>query len=150
MGLFGGLGKILGGAARLGVGGLIPANSLNAAQQQGQANTLSQEAVDFARQDIERRQPFRDQLFASLQQGQPQRQDLSNLFGSANPFAKSLGPLNPQAQQAAAPVAPPALNPFPRGRRTFRGGGGGSGGGRDTRFIEEDAFSRQDNRGEDF
>ncbi len=86
----------------LGIGG-----ALDAGKQQGRANEASQQALDFARQDVESRQPFRDQLFASLQGGQPQRQDLSNLFGSENPFAQNLGPLNPQAQQMTAPVVPP-------------------------------------------
>ena len=88
----------------LGVGGAI-----DAAGQQGKANEASQQALDFARQDVEARQPFRDQLFASLQGGQAQRPDLSNLFQSENPFAQSLGPLNPQAQQATAPIAPPTI-----------------------------------------
>ena len=114
------LAPVTGGASipiGLGVGG-----ALDAAGQQGKANKASQQALDFARQDIEARQPFRDQLFASLQQGQPQRQDLSNLFGSENPFAKTLGPLNPQAQQTAAPIAPPPARG--RGFRPFREGEG--------------------------
>ena len=98
----------------LGIGG-----ALDAGQQQGRANEASQQALDFARQDIEARQPFRDQLFASLQQGQPERQDLSNVFQSQNPFAQSLGPLNPTQPQAMAPVAPGA--PPVQGRGGFAG-----------------------------
>ncbi len=109
----------------LGIGG-----ALDAGAQQGKANKASQQALDFARQDIEARQPFRDQLLASLQQGQPQRQDLSNLFGSQNPFASELGPLNPAQPQMAAPIA----QGLPVSRR-----GGGSG-----RFsrIREDGRER--------
>ena len=98
----------------LGIGG-----ALDAGAQQGRANEASQQALDFARQDIAARQPFRDRLFASLQQGQPQRQDLSNLFQSQNPFAQSLGPLSPAQQQ---PIAPPPIAPRPR-RGIFGGGG---------------------------
>ncbi|KKK87834.1 hypothetical protein LCGC14_2749250 [marine sediment metagenome] len=101
-------------------GGLGALGAIQAGQQQGRANEASQQALDFARQDIEARQPFRDQLFASLQQGQPQRQDLSSLFGSQNPFASELGPLNPAQQQMAAPIAPPQGLPVSR-----RGGGSG-------------------------
>ena len=121
MGLLGSIAKIggfvaapfTGGASipiGLGVGGAI-----DAAGQQGKANEASQQALDFARQDIAARQPFRDQLFASLQ-NQAQRPDLSNLFQSENPFAQSLGPLNPQAQQATAPITPAQRS----------GGGGGA------------------------
>lgn len=83
----------------LGIGGALDAGS-----QQGKANEASQQALDFARQDVTARQPFRDQLFASLQQGQPQREDLGSLFQSANPFAQTLGPLNPAQPQTMAPV----------------------------------------------
>ena len=82
----------------LGIGGALDAGS-----QQGRANQAQQEGLDFARQDIESRQPFRDQLFASLQ-NRAQRPDLSNLFESQNPFARTLGPLNPEAQQTTAPI----------------------------------------------
>ena len=82
----------------LGVGGALDAGS-----QQGKANAAQQEALDAARQDIAARQPFRDQLFASLQ-NRAQRPDLSNLFESQNPFARTLGPLNPEAQQTTAPI----------------------------------------------
>ena len=88
----------------MGIGG-----ALDAGQQQGRANEASQQALDAARQDMAARQPFRDQLFASLQQGQPQREDLSNVFQSQNPFAQSLGPLNPTQPQAMAPIAPPPI-----------------------------------------
>ena len=99
----------------LGIGG-----ALDAGQQQGRANEASQQALDAARQDMAARQPFRDQLFASLQQGQPQREDLSNLFQSQNPFAQSLGPLNPTQPQAQAPITPMPIAPPARTRR--RGG----------------------------
>lgn len=113
----------------LGIGG-----ALDAGKQQGRANEASQQALDFARQDVQSRQPFRDQLFASLQQGQPQRQDLSNLFGSENPFAQTLGPLNPQ-QQTMAPIAPPVVQQ----RRTLpRGGGGGGFSPRNQLFRDEE------------
>ena len=90
----------------LGIGGALDAGS-----QQGRANQAQQEGLDFARQDVLSRRPFRDQLFQSLQQGQPQREDLSDLFRSANPFAQALGPLNPEAQ---APIAPQAPQPLQR------------------------------------
>ncbi len=119
MGLF----DILGGAAKIGGFALAPftggasipiglgiGGAIDAGQQQGKANQASQQALDFARQDVEARQPFRDQLFASLQQGQPQRQDLSNVFQSENPFAQALGPLNP-TQPQAAPIAPQGAQP---------------------------------------
>ena len=83
----------------LGVGG-----ALDAAGQQGKANEASQQALDAARRDVAARQPFRDQLFASLQQGPAQRQDLSGLFQSQNPFAQSIGPLNPEQPQPTAPI----------------------------------------------
>ena len=85
----------------MGIGG-----ALDAAGQQGKANEAQEEAMAAMRADLAARQPFRDQLFASLQQGQPERQDLSNVFQSQNPFAQSLGPLNPTQPQAMAPVAP--------------------------------------------
>ncbi len=93
----------------LGVGG-----ALDAAGQQGKANEASQQALDAARRDMESRQPFRDQLFASLQQGPAQRQDLSGLFQSQNPFAQSTGPLNPEQPQPTAPL-PQAGGVRPRG-----------------------------------
>ena len=80
--------------------------SVLGSRKQGEANEVAREGVDVARQDIAARQPFRDQLFASLQ-NQAQRPDLSNLFGSENPFATTLGPLNPQAPQATAPIQGP-------------------------------------------
>ena len=101
----------------LGIGG-----ALDAGKQQGRANRAQQEGLDVARQDIAARQPFRDQLFASLQ-NQAQRPDLSNLFQSQNPFAQTLGPLNPEAQQTTAPIAPPPIAP-PIAQRLRRGGGG--------------------------
>ncbi len=115
----------------LGIGG-----ALDAGAQQGRANEASQQALDAARQDMAARQPFRDQLFASLQKGPAQRQDLSNLFGSENPFAKTLGPLNPGAPQTTAPVAPPPQ--IDRGRTGFTGRGGGSGDRRSTMLAEDD------------
>ena len=125
MGLLGKLAPFIGPAVSL-------LGTVLASKQQGKANKASQQALDFARQDVEARQPFRDQLFASLQQGQPQRQDLSNLFGSQNPFASELGPLNPAQPQMTAPIAPPQGLPVSRG-------GGGSG-----RFsrIREDGRER--------
>ena len=117
----------------LGVGGAI-----DAGQQQGRANQAQQEGLDAARADLAARQPFRDQLFQSLQ-NPAQRQDLSNVFGSENPFASALGPLDPQAQQATAPVMPGPGGIDPRiaqarglGLRGAGGRGGGSG-----RFREE-------------
>ena len=103
--------------AKVGLGLL---GSFLSSKQQGKANRAQEEGLDFARQDIAARQPFRDQLFASLQQGQPQRQDLSNLFGSQNPFAQALGPLNPEAQQTTAPITPPIAAPI--AQRLRRGG----------------------------
>ena len=82
----------------LGVGG-----AFDAASQQGKANKASEEALEAARRDMAARQPFRDQLFSSLQ-NPAQRQDLGNLFQSQNPFAQNLGPLNPSQPQATAPI----------------------------------------------
>ncbi len=100
----------------LGVGG-----ALDAGAQQGKANEAQEEAMAAMRADLAARQPFRDQLFASLQQGQPERQDLSNVFQSQNPFAQSLGPLNPEQPQAMAPIAPGAPPAQGRGGRGFAG-----------------------------
>ena len=108
----------------LGIGG-----ALDAGAQQGRANQAQQEGLDFARQDVLSRQPFRDQLFQSLQQGQPQREDLSGLFRSANPFAQAL---EPQAQpqplgqlpQAPQPLQRPQLPPDAARFLAGRGRGG--------------------------
>ena len=114
----------------LGIGGALDAGS-----QQGKANAASQEALDAARADMASRQKFRDQLFASLQQGQPQRQDLSGLFQSQNPFAQSTGPLNPEQQQPTAPL-PQAV---PQG---VGGGLGGPRGGRGRSQFPDAEFER--------
>lgn len=98
----------------LGVGG-----AFDAASQQGKANKASEEALEAARRDMAARQPFRDQLFSSLQ-NPAQRQDLSGLFQSQNPFAQNIGPLNPEQPQPTAPL--------PRG-------GGGLLGGVVDRFL---------------
>lgn len=118
----------------LGIGG-----ALDAGAQQGRANEASQQALDAARQDVAARQPFRDQLFASLQGGQAQRPDLSNLFASENPFAKSLGPLNPEAPQMAAPLPPAPVGQGGFGaQRPNRGVRGGGGSGRFRPFLEDE------------
>ena len=101
-------------------GGTAVLGAITSARKQGQANKVSNEALAAARADLAARQPFRDQLFASLQGGQAQRPDLSNLFGSQNPFASELGPLNPAQPQMTAPIAPPQGLPVSR-----RGGGSG-------------------------
>lgn len=102
----------------LGVGG-----ALDAASQQGKANEAQEQAMAAMQQDLAARQPFRDQLFASLQ-NQPQRQDLSGMFQSENPFASALGPLNPQQQQAAAPIMPGPVGQPPVQFNPSRQGGG--------------------------
>ncbi len=115
MGFFSTLAKVGGLAAAPFTGGAsIPiglgiGGALDAGSQQGKANQITDEQLEAARRDMAARQPFRDQLLTSLQ-NPAQRQDLSSLFaGSQNPFARNLGPLNPQAAAPpqSAPIGPP-------------------------------------------
>ena len=107
-----------------GVFGATPVGgAINAGINQGKANEANEEALGFARQDIQARQPFRDQLFASLQ-NRAQRPDLSNVFASQNPFASNLGPLNPQDPQAQAPLGGGLLGNTVRDFLANRGLGG--------------------------
>ena len=153
MGLFSTLAKVGGFAAAPFTGGAsIPiglgiGGALDAGQQQGRANEAQEQGLEAMRQDLAARQPFRDQLFQSLQ-NPAQRQDLSGMFASENPFASALGPLNPQAQQATAPVGPTGPPPGgvdPRmaqalGLRGMGGRGGGSGRFRDEFRENEQRF----------
>ena len=101
------------GGASIPIGAAI-GGAIGSANQQGKANEITDEMLQRAQADRAARQPFRDQLMQSLQ-NPAQRQDLSSMFASENPFSRNIGPLNPSAPQTAGPVAPP------------QGGGGGGG-----------------------
>jgi hypothetical protein len=149
--LGGGLGKIgkIGGAAlnflkdnpELALGGL---GMYQASKAQGQGDEYMQSAIDRMRARDEQTAPLRDMVISGLQQGDPEREDLSSLFaGSQNPFSARGGQVAPAVPtggggrppgglaaligMASAGARPPSR---PAQRRAKPRSGGGAIGGR--------------------
>lgn len=69
------------------LGGL---GAINSASQQGQANDLQRQALQYAAQDYAARQPLRDLAMQRLQAPQAQRPDLAPIFSqSSNPYTQA-------------------------------------------------------------
>ncbi len=102
-------GSTLGNIAQAGAGAL---GTIQGARQQGQSNELQRRAIAQAEADFAARQPFRDRLSASFDDP-AQRQDLGNIFGTENPFSRSIRPegqpiqLSPEQPQQLGPISLP-------------------------------------------
>ena len=124
-GALGGIGGLGGGGTLGTIGNIAQIGSaalgtIQGARQQGQANELQRRAIAQAEADFASRQPFRDRLSASFD-NPAQRQDLGDIFGTENPFSRSISPIGP-AQQGPIPQGPaPQLGPIslPPGFRTI-------------------------------
>lgn len=106
--LEGGGGSNLGNILQAGTGAL---GTIQGARQQGEANELQRRAIAQAEADFAARQPFRDRLTASFD-NPAQRQDLGDIFGTENPFSRSLAPIGqapvgPAPQQQLGPISLP-------------------------------------------
>ena len=73
--------------AKSGVFGSAVSGAIGSAENQGRANELIEAAIQRQRQEFAARQPFRDLLQQRIG-NQPQRQDLSTLFQTENPFSR--------------------------------------------------------------
>lgn len=110
----GGLKGALSDYAPLVLGGV---QALTGAAQQGKANDLQREALNYARNDYNSRAGFRDAASARLLGPQAQREDLSALYAPAqnNPYAVRRPPLAapPPRPIDGAPLPPPQVMPSP-------------------------------------
>ena len=113
-------GSTLGNIAQAGAGAL---GTIQGAGQQGQANELQRRAIAQAEADFASRQPFRDRLTASFD-APAQRQDLGDIFGTENPFSRSISPIGP-APQAEVPQQQLGPISLPPGFRTIDERAGG-------------------------
>lgn len=112
LGAAGGLKKAVGDYAPLVLGGV---QALSGASQQGRADALQREALNYARNDYNSRAGFRDAASARLLGPQAQREDLSALYAPAqnNPYAVRRPPLAapPPRPIDGAPLPPPQVVP---------------------------------------